>query len=89
MSISGIQFVDVGDELGNSIRVRTGNGEVVNLTADKNTNTIDEAGVEVAFMGSGFEAKGLHEELNNNPFKAGASFRMTLESTVERENIFG
>ena len=86
MSISGNQFVDVGNELGNSVRVRTGSGEVVNL--DKNTDTINEARVEVALMGSSLKAKLVNKKLDNETLKTGTGFGVTLKGTIERKDMF-
>jgi hypothetical protein len=81
--------IDKGNQLVGANSWRNGSDSIIiDLTADQNECTIDGSMIQIAFMSGGGKIF-LGQNVDNHCFSETSSFRMTLESTLDRNNIGG
>ena len=84
----GYMLVDDSNELFSSLGGLGGDSKVINLVTDKNKFTINFAMIKVPFMSGGGEVEFIAlKNANNHPFPESTSFRVTLESMVQRDDM--
>jgi hypothetical protein len=79
-------LIDESDQFVSSSRIKSSNGEIVDLATDEDVLAIERAAVEVALVSGAMEAKIFNQDAGDHFLPKASSFRMALESTEDRND---
>jgi hypothetical protein len=86
-TLGGDAIVDERNQGRSGGRVEGGHSKVVDLTADKNIFAIDEATIEIAFVGGVAELEFVDQDTGDHALPKATSFRVALEGTEDGNDV--